>query len=487
MRRAVAGGLVALAGVAACTAAMVPLRDHLSLATPALVLVVPVVAGTAVGGFGAGLVAVAAGFLAYDFFFIPPYGTLAVGAAQDWTALVAYAVVALLVSLLVNSLRQARAEARSREEDTRRVYLLSDLLISDQHLDELLTALVSTIQQAFDARWAAVLLPDGDRLRVAATSGEPLAHEELEGLLLAPGRTERLRDASTGVVRVVLTALGRPVGLVAMAGPPLDPHGWDLLTIYANQAALALERSRLREQVVRAELLEEVDRWRDALMGAVSHDLRTPLASVKSAVTALRRPGPELSAADRDELLGLIEDQSNALERLVTNLLDMTRIQAGAFDLRREITPVAEVVEGAVRMLGADQVVTDVPADLPPVDVDQLLMQQVLANLLDNALRHSPDTEPVSVSAAVRGPLVELVVEDRGPGVPASERELVFQMFNRASAGGRAGLGLTIAKAFVEAHGQTIRVEDAPGGGARFVITMPVAPPPAATGPARAA
>jgi two-component system sensor histidine kinase KdpD len=479
--------LVALAGIAACTAIMIPLREHLSLSTPALVLVVPVVAGTVVGGFGAGLVAVAAGFFAYDFFFIPPYNTLAVGRGQNWTALVVYAVVVLLVSVLVDTLRRARVEARRREEDTRRVYLLSDLLIGDQHLDELLTVLVSTIQQAFGARWVAVLLPDGDRLRVGATSGEPLADDELESLLLAPGRTERLRDASTGVVRIVLTVLDRPVGLVAMAGPPLDPHDWELLNIYANQAALALERSRLREQVVRAELLEEVDRWRDALMGAVSHDLRTPLASVKSAVTALRRPGPELSPGDRDELLGLIEDQSDALERLVTNLLDMTRIQAGTLDLRREITPVPDVVEGAMRMLGADHVVTDVPADLPPVDVDQLLMQQVLANLLDNALRHSPDTEPVRISAAVHGPVVELVVEDRGPGVPSSERELVFQMFNRASAGGRAGLGLTIAKAFVEAHGQTIRVEDAAGGGARFVVTMPVAPQPAATGPAHAA
>jgi len=466
---------------------MVPLRDHLSLATPALVLVVPVVAGTVIGGFGSGLVAVVAGFLAYDFFFIPPYGTLDVGSGQEWVALVVYAVVVLLVSVLVDSLRRTRAEARRREGDTRRIYLLSDLLIGDLPLEELLDSLVTTVHEAFEARWAAVLLPEADRLRVAATSGDPLTDEEMEHLLPAAGRTERLRDGDTGMVRIVLTARGRPVGLLAMAGPPLDPHGQDLLNTYANQAALALERNRLREQAVRAELLEEVDRWRDALMGAVSHDLRTPLASVKSAVTTLRLPGPELSPADRDELLALIEEQSDALERLVTNLLDMTRIQAGALDLRREITPVADVVEGALRLLGAEHVVVEVPVDLPAVDVDQLLMQQVLANLLDNALRHSPDAEPVRVRAAVAGPVVELVVEDRGPGVPPTERDLVFQMFNRASAGGRAGLGLAIAKAFVEAHGQTIRVEDAPGGGARFVVTMPVAPPPAVTGPAKAA
>jgi two-component system sensor histidine kinase KdpD len=459
---------------------MVPVRTHLSVATPALVLVVPVVAGVAVGGLVAGVVAVAAGFAAYDFFFIPPFDTLAVGSAQQWVALVVYVVVMLLVAALVVSLQRARAQARRREADTRQLYVLSDLLIGDKHLDELLALLVSTIRRAFRARWAAVLLPDGDRLTVAATAGEPLSVEELGQLSPRPGRPESLR-AGGGVVRVVLTALGRPVGLVAMASPPLDPHDWELLSTYANQAALALERSQLREQVLRTELLEEVDRWRDALMGAVSHDLRTPLASVKTAVTTLRHAGPALSEADRDELLELIDTQSDALDRLVANLLDMTRIQSGTLDLRREITPVADVVEGALRMLGPANVVTDLPADLPPADVDQLLMQQVLANLVDNALRHSPDGRPVEVSAVLAGPVVEMLVEDHGPGVPPSERELVFQLFNRVSSGGRAGLGLAIAKAFVEAHGQTIRVEDAAGGGARFVFTMPVATLPAGT------
>jgi len=480
VRRILAGALVALGGIVACTVVMVPLRDHLSVATPALVLVVPVVAGVVIGGFWSGAAAVVAGFMAYDFYFIPPYGTLAVGSAQHWVALVVYVVVMLLISALVVSLQRARAEAHRREEDTRRIYVLSDLLIGDRHLDELLEQLVSTVRQAFRARWAAVLLPDGDRLSVAATAGEPLSDEEFGRLSPSPGRPESLR-AGGGVVRVVLTALGRPVGLLAMASPPLDPHDWELLHTFANQAALAMERSQLREQLLRNELLEEIDRWRDALMGAVSHDLRTPLASVKTAVSTLRRSGPELEPGDREELLGLIEDQSDALDRLVANLLDMTRIASGALDLRRQPCPVADVVEGALQLLAPAQVETDLPVDLPPVDVDQVLMQQVLANLLDNALRHSPDDRSVVVSAAVEGPAVEVAVEDHGPGVAPSERDLVFEMFNRVSGGGRAGLGLAIAKAFVEAHGQSIRVEDARGGGARFVFTMPVAHPPTGT------
>jgi two-component system, OmpR family, sensor histidine kinase KdpD len=477
VKRIPAGALVALGGIAALSAAMVPVRTHLSVATPALVLVVPVVAGVALGGIWSGGVAVVAGFAAYDLLFIPPYDTFSVGAAQSWVALGVYVVVVLLVGALVVALQRTRAEARRRQEDTQRLYVLSDLLIGDKHVTELLQLIVSTIHQAFDPRWAAVLLPDDDDLAVVATAGEPLSDDEIAKLSPSPGRAETLR-ADDGVVRVVLTARERPIGLLAMAGAPLAPHDWELLHTYANQAALALERSQLRERLLHAELLEEVDRWRDALMGAVSHDLRTPLASVKTAVTTLRRSASALSEADREELLELIETQSDALDRLVANLLDMSRIQSGTLELRRAIVPVSEVVEGALRSLGASGVDLDLPADLPPVDVDQVLMEQVLVNLVDNALRHSPDGRPVEVSAATGPGLVEVAVRDHGPGIPASERRHIFQMLNRVSGGGRAGLGLAITKAFVEAHGQTIRVEDAAGGGARFAFTMSAAPPP---------
>jgi two-component system sensor histidine kinase KdpD len=218
-------------------------------------------------------------------------------------------------------------------------------------------------------------------------------------------------------------------------------------------------------------------------MGAVSHDLRTPLASVKTAVSELRRAENDggLSPAARRELLALVEQQSDALDRLVANLLDMTRIQAGALELRRAITPVADVVDGALRAsaVPADLVKADLPADLPAVDVDALLMEQVVANLLDNAARHSPEGSDITVSARGLGPVVELSVADRGPGVAPADRERVFTMFNRASGAGRAGLGLAIAKAFVEAHGQSISIGEAPGGGARFVVTMAAADDPA--------
>lgn len=493
MKRWLIGTLVALAGIGVASAAMVPARTHLSLATPALVLVVPVVAGVAVGGLWSGVLAVGAGFIAYDVLFIPPYGTLTVGAGQNWTALAVYAVVMLIVARIFAFLQRTRLDARRDEDATRRLYELSDLLIGDQGAPGVLQVIATTIHQAFGARWVAVLIPatdpGTDELVVAATAGE-MSTADVGTLSPAGGRPESLRsDAVTGhrrngTMRIVLTARGRPVGLVAIAGAALDRHELELVRTYANQAALALERSQLREQALRTELLEQVDALRASLIGAVSHDLRTPLASVKTAVTELRRSaaGESLSDEDRQELLTLIDEQSDALDRLVTNLLDMTRIQSGALELRREITPVADVVDGGLRASALRRdgsVVVDLPADLPPVDVDLVLMEQVLANILDNAARHAPEGDQVVISAQVHGPLIALSVSDRGPGVPPSERERVFTMFSRIGAEGRAGLGLAIAKAFVEAHDQTIHVEDAPGGGARFVVTMLAAPMPA--------
>jgi two-component system, OmpR family, sensor histidine kinase KdpD len=490
VKRWVLGTLVALAGIGALAGAMVPVRGHLSVATPALVLVVPVVAGVAIGGLASGVLAVVAGFVTYDVLFIPPYGTLTVGRAQNWSALVVYAVVMLIVARVVAFLQLTRSQARQNEDATRRLYELSDLLIGEQPVTGVLQVIADSIGQAFQARWVAVLMPEQARsdgpLVVAATSGAP-PDAELDRVLPSGGQLQpvhwdagRSRD---GLVRIALTARGRPVGLVAMAGATLGRHESALVQTYANQAALALERSQLREQALRTELLEQVDTLRASLMGAVSHDLRTPLASVKTAVSALRRSTVDgsLSPEDRSELLALIEQQSDALDRLVANLLDMTRIQSGALELRRAITPVADVVDGGLRASAVlpEAVCVDLPADLPPVDVDAVLMEQVLANLLDNAARHSPDGAPVGISAAARNGVVELSVADRGPGIPQRDRERVFTMFSRIGAEGRAGLGLAIARAFVEAHGQTIHVEDAPGGGARFVVTLPAAPLPA--------
>lgn len=488
VRKSLLGVLVALGGVALTTAVLLPLRPHLSVATAGLVLVVPVVLGVVVGGLWAGAAAVVVGFLTYDLFFIPPYGTLWVGSAQNWAVLFVYLATMLAVAPVVATQQATRAQARRREEETRRLYLLSDLLIGEQPLPELLHRIASTIEQAFRPRWIAVLMPRDEALVVAVEAGEPLTDEDRRELVPTPGRVQHLRAEARaeGIVRIALSTRDRPVGLVALSGIVPDAHEMELLRTYANQAALAIERSQLRQQALRTELLEEVDRWRDAMMGAVSHDLRTPLASIKAAASALRDDGGSLALSDRDELLEMIERQSDNLDRLVANLLDMTRIQAGALELRREVVTVAEVVDAAVQTVSnetaPEHIAAALPDDLPPVDVDQMLMVQVLANLFENASRYSPVDQPIEVGATAANGFVAVTVRDHGPGIPAADRELVFQMFNQVSGGGRAGLGLTIARAFVEAHGQTIVAGEAPGGGALFTFTMPrAALPPEAS------
>ncbi len=481
MRRTLWGASASLASMAACTAVLLAFRPHLSVATSALVLVIPAILGVSIGGFAVGIGAAVVGFFVYDWFFIPPYGALTVSAAQDWVALVVYVVVVLLVARVVAVEQEARRVAAHREEAIQRLFVVSEHLIGDQPLDELLELVVTTVHETFTTRWVALLLPQGGDgpLSVAATAGvrddDP---EVVAATLEASGRAESLTlaGASEGVSRIALTAVQRPVGQLVVAGATLAPLERRLLAAFANQAALAIERSQLRAQAVRADLLEEVDRWRSALVGAVSHDLRTPLASIKAAVSTLRGDVHALSAHDHDVLLETIEVEADQLTRLVTNLLDMARIEAGTLTLRLEPHSVREVLDAGIAAAGsavhAHVVEVRVDDDLALVDVDLVLVAQVLANLLANAAQHSPEGATITVEATARGHSVLVSVSDHGPGVPPEDRARIFHMLDRHAGSGRAGLGLAISTAFLDAHGQRLSVDDAEGGGARFTFSL---------------
>ena len=460
---------------------LLPLRAHIDRETIGLVLVIPVFFAVAAGGYLAGVVAVAASFLVYDLLFIPPYGSLVIGPGENWALLGVYTVVMFVVARVLASLRRARAEAGRREAETRRLFELSEALTADQPLPVLLAAIVDSVYETFGLTSVLLLLPEGDAFTVAAQAGEPLSAEELRAVFPVAGELRSLAGVTTSSGRlfgIPLAAAGRPIGVLVFAGETIPPGDIGSLRTYANQAALAVERARLRELTVQAELLRRVDGWRASLLGAVSHDLRTPLASVKAAVSDLRRDDLDLSKEDSDELLALIETQSDRLARLVTNLLDMTRIEFGELELRRQPTALQRLLDDALASFGAaswlGRVVASFPADLPQVDVDRLLVCQILANLLENAERHAPEGTPISVGGRMAGDVVEVSVEDRGPGVPEADRDRIFRMFNRVSGGGRAGIGLAIVQAFVEAHGQSVWVEAAAAGGARFVFTLPV-------------
>ncbi len=492
-RRIAAGALIGIATAGVLTAVLLPFRPDLSVATCGLVLVVPVALAAAVGGIVAGLVGVVAGFAAYDVAFIPPYGTLVVGAAQNWVVLAVFVAVLLVVTRVVDRLQVARAETARHEESTRRLFELSDVLIADKPLGELLGLVVATVRLAFGFRGVCVLLPTERGLAVGASAGEPFDEGELSAARPhagSPASLELRTGTSASVLTVPLTAATGPVGALLAKGERLRPAERALLRTYANQAALALERARLREQALRSELLEQADRWKDALLSAVSHDLRTPLATVKAAVSELRAGEVHLGDAGADELLALIETQSDRLARLVTNLLDLTRLSAGALELHREVVSVDELVADALVSLAGTEVAERVDLlvedGLAAVEADPVLIRQVLVNLLENAGLHAEGGGRIEVSARRAGATVEVRVTDDGPGVAEGEREQVFLLFKRAGNAGRAGIGLAIVKAFVEAHGERVWLEEGTAAGACFGFSLAAHddPPGAAPGDA---
>jgi two-component system sensor histidine kinase KdpD len=468
--------------MAVLTAAMLPIRHSLSIATTALVLVVPVVIGVVIGGFMAGVVSVVAGFLVYDFFFIPPYLTLWVGRPQNWAALGVYVAVMLPVARVVAVLNAARAKERRQGTELRELFQLSGLLLEDKPLNELLTAVVTTVAEVFGARQVALFLPRGSTLEIAAGSGEPLTPDQIRRVLPSPGELARLSaqpDVRGDVLVHALTAAGRPVGLLVLsaesaAGPEREP-----LSLFANQIALAVERAQLREQVLRTRLTEEVGRLAKTLVAAVSHDLRAPLARIKASSSTLADAEFDIDPQTRLNLAALIDKQADRLAELVQNLLDMSRIQAGVLQPRRMTTSFPEVVTGVISdltpALRGHPVELSLPDDLPLVDIDVTLITRVLTNLLENSIRHAPKGTRITIGAQPNAPDAVLIfVDDQGPGVSPDQRDEAFGLLARRDSDAGAGLGLSIAKTFVEAHGQRIWIEDAPEDGARFCFTLPV-------------
>ncbi len=483
MKRSAIGTGASLAAMAIFTSLMLPFRSHLSIATTALILVVPVVIGVVIGGFVAGAFSVVAGFLVYDFFFVPPYLTLWVGAPQNWAALGVYVVVMLPVARVVDRMNVARSNERRQGKEIRELFELSDLLVEDKPLDVLLSIIVTTLAETFGSRQVALFLPENERLRIVASAGEPLGEEDLQRILPAEGTAVTLDVHSverTDLLVLALAAAGRPVGLLVLSADALARHEREPVLLFVNQIALAVERAQLRDEALQARLTEEVGRLAKTLVGAVSHDLRAPLASIKASSSVLSDGDLDIDPEVRQKLATTIDVQADRLAVLVQNLLDMSRIQAGVLTPRLSIVSLSDLISAVVGdvtlELGDHRALIDVPPDLPPVDIDAVLVSRVLTNLLQNAIRHGPRGSPIEVSAHIAsGGTIEMSVTDQGPGVSPERRSEIFQLYARRDEDAGAGLGLTIARTFVEAHGQRIWVEDAPNGGAQFCFTLPIA------------
>jgi two-component system sensor histidine kinase KdpD len=495
--RGALGYVVAVAGTALVTAPLLAFRTDLSKTTVVLAYLLVVTAAATAGGLGPGITAAALGFLAFDLLFLQPYHHIIVDDPQDYLSLAVYLLVAVVVSLLVASTERRRTQAERRERETRMLFDLSSSLVAHGSLEDTLRGVVSTVRSLFDLAGCAIVLPSGDGIRLAAVDGQvPGDLDQRFAGVLAAQASVQVRgpagaDLEPGRALAVPMRSGENIvgALVVVAGGPGSSGFGEaerrVLATFANQAALAVEQGQQEEQRNRAVALQETDRLRTALLNSVSHDLRTPLASIKASASSLLDHEVRWSDAERDEFLATINTEADRLTRLVHNLLDMSRIEAGALDPLLVESSVAEIVGPVVRRARAtshQRVDVQVPEELPPVLVDPVRLDQVLTNLLDNARGYAA-ASPVQVVAGQAGDTVELRVIDHGPGIPGPERERVFDQFYRLKGGGRrpegTGMGLAICRGIVEAHDGTLRVETTPGGGATFVLTLPVSSRPA--------
>ncbi|MGZ4613098.1 MAG: ATP-binding protein, partial [Kineosporiaceae bacterium] len=462
-RRRVAGFVLALVGLPLLTLLLLSVQGQVSLPTDILAFLLAVVTVALVGGLPPALVAAVVGFLLLNYCFIPQLHELTVAARENLFALVAFLVVAGAVSTVVDrAARRTREASRARAEAASLFTLAGSVLRGRRPLPALLDQLRETF--GFDDVTLLERLGsaagDGARWRAAASVGARPATSPSDG------------DTQVGV----------DAGLVlVLRGHALDAADRRVVEAFAAQAATALLQERLAEQAATAETLVEVDQLRTALLNAVSHDLRAPLASATAAVSSLRSRDVDFTEEDRRELLATAEESLDRLRALVENLLDMSRLQAGALALALQAIGVAEVVPASVDAVGpaARDVVIRIPDDVPDVVADPALLERALANLVANALRFSPPGRPPLVTASALGGHVELRVVDTGPGVPREDWERIFLPFQRLgdrdnSSG--VGLGLALSRGLVEAMSGTLVPEATPGGGLTMTIRLPAAP-----------
>ncbi|MEU3340331.1 sensor histidine kinase KdpD [Streptomyces sp. NPDC002144] len=450
--RIIWGWVIGVAGPAVLAALLNTV--HLGLANDMLLFLAVTVAAALLGGLLPALASAAVGSLLLNYFYTPPLHRWTIADPRNIVAIVIFVGVGVSVASVVDlAARRTHQAARLRAESEILSFLAGNVLRGETGLEELL----ERVRETFGMESAALLERAGDHApwTCAGRAG------------FGPA-VERPEEADVDV----------PVGdhmALALTGRVLPAEDRRVLAAFAAQAAVVLDRRRLREEADQARALAEGNRIRTALLAAVSHDLRTPLAGIKAAVSSLRSDDVAWSEEDQAELLEGIEEGADRLDHLVGNLLDMSRLQTGTVTpLIREVD-LDEVVPMALVGVPEDSVELDVPETLPMVAVDPGLLERSVANLVENAVKYSPPGRPVLVGASAIADRVEVRVVDRGPGVPDDGKERIFEPFQRygdAPRGAGVGLGLAVARGFAEAMGGTLAAEDTPGGGLTMVLTL---------------
>ncbi len=480
--------------VAAALAIGEALWQAAGITNVALVFLTAVLASAIAYGLWPSLFACLAAALAYNFFFLPPLYTFTIADPENVVALFFFAVVAVIASNLASRVRDQALVARQRAHATEELYLFSRKLAGSATLDDLLWATAYQVALMLKVR-VVLLLPEGES--VAVRAGYP-PEDLLDEADLAAAKwcwqhnetAGRGADTLPGAKWLFLPLrTGRgAVGVVGLdsdrAGPLLAPEQRRLLDALADQAALAIERLNLTHDVAQARLGAETERMRSALLTSISHDLRTPLAAILGSASSLKSYRRALDEQAQDELVGTIQEEAERLNRFIANLLDMTRLEAGALTPRADLVDLADMVgsalERAKKVLAAHRVEIELARDLPLLRLDPVLLEQVLFNLLDNAAKYAPAGSTVRLTARKDGERVAIEVMDEGDGVPEADLERIFDKFYRVHVADRrragTGLGLAICRGFIEAMGGRIAAGNRRDrSGAVFTIVLPAA------------
>jgi two-component system, OmpR family, sensor histidine kinase KdpD len=484
------GWLLSLGIVAACTGIAALMFPYFNLVDLAMVYLLGIMIIASRTGKGPSLLAALLSVASFDFFFVPPYHTFAVSDVKYLVSFVVMFIVAYVISTLTFRIREQANAARFRERRTAALYNLSKELVHEQEVKNLCLIAEKHISEVFPSK-VVILMPDEKgNLNAPITAEETFALDQGE-LGVAQWTFDHRQQAGLGTDTVPgakalylpLVTSSRTVGVLGIlpgSSPgTFGPEQMHILESFANQTAIAIERALLTEEAQNALLKAETETLRNTLLSSVSHDLRTPLAAITGAASTLLQPDISLDKHSKKELVKTIYEEAGHLNEVIRNVLDMTRLESGAIVVKKEWQSIEEII-GVVlnrfsEKLNDHPLSINLSPDLPLVPFDALLVEQVLMNLLDNAIKYSPKETPLDLSAMLKSDSLLVELADRGPGIPQGEEKRIFEKFVRGStARGGIGLGLTICQTIITAHGGDIWAENRPSGGAVFRFTIPI-------------
>lgn len=486
--------LFSLAVVVACSGLALLMKTYFEIVDLAMVYLLGVVIAAIKTERGPSLFAAFLSVAAFDFIFIPPYYTFAVSNVRYFITFIVMFMVAFIISRLTHRIRDQVYAARQREKRTTAMYNLSRKFVHERGIEKLCAIAIRHISEVLPSHVVVLVPADRGKLTIPATGQETFALDEKE-LSVAQWTFDHRQRAGLGTdtlsgaraLYIPMVVASKAVGVIGIL--PSSSHGFfdqeqiHVLESLVNQVALAIDRAMISLEAQEALLKAETETLRNTLLSSVSHDLRTPLASITGAITTLLQKDIALDIDQRQELLQTIYEEAEHLNQIIRNVLDMTRLEAGAIKVKKVWLPIEEIIGAVLSRLDERlmdrQVRTILPEDLPLISFDPLLIEQVLVNLLDNAIKYTPPETPIELSAHVKDKEIIVEIADRGTGIPAGEEEKIFDKFVRGTAtGGGIGLGLTICRAIIQAHGGRIKAENRRDGGAVFSFSLPLGDQP---------